>query len=808
MSLRNQARAVVVGGGVSGLSALYHLTQEGWTDVVLLERDELTSGTTWHSAAQCPQLAFNQLLLLLRQYTIALYRELAEDPDYPINYHCRTGGMRLLTDQDQVDACHHIISVAKGLGIDFELLDQAEASRRNPLLNPEGLLGALWDHLDGDIDPAQLCQALARRSRRAGAEIYRHCPAIGFTQKPNHEWIVHTARGDITAEHLVIAAGYRVNEVGAMLGIQYPVMAMEHMYFLTEDVPALIEREDRISMIRCPRDTFYMRQEKQGLLVGVYEYDCKTFGMEGIAADFVNALCPNDLDRCMPKIEAIFERLPCLQEVGIKSIINGPISYAADAGPLIGKQPGRRNLWSMNGIRVGIGEGGGYGKMLAQMMVHGETEWDTWQLDPRRLTHHANVEFTAVKAVEDYQCEFQWHMPHEHRPAGRCAKTSSLYSVLRSQGAEFGVVNGWERANFYKPSAGFVEEHSYRFPNWHQTVKNEVAAVQNSVGIAELSGFNRFEIRGQGAFRWIEQLTCSALPRNDGRVGLCYFLNHNGNIDVEATVVKWSDDHIWFCSAAAAEYHDWDWLNERLPNGGDIKITSLTNSYSLIVVAGPQARALMKSVCPRQAFEHAAFPWMAAKICSVGHVVATVMAVSFSGEQAFEIHVPNAQLYATYQILVDAGTAFDMRHFGMYAIESMRIEKGFGHWKADFITEFNPIEAGLSRFVDWHKSFPGKAGLENQVAIGNRRERILIAIDCDHTPAQVGETVFANGTPVGTITSAAWGYRSKQNLAMAYIDPDCAREDTQLSVYLLGEEVSAHVVGTSAYDTQHSRLQN
>ena len=433
--MKSNTRAVVIGGGIGGCSALYHLTQEGWNDVVLVERDELTSGTTWHSAAQCPNLAFNQLLIGLRSYTIDLYKELAEDPDYPINYHYAVGGLRLITDQQQLDACHHIISVADGMGVELELISPEQAAEKNPLLETHDLLAALYDPRDGDIDPAQLCQALARRSRNAGAEIYRHNPVIGLTQKANHEWIVHTRDGDIQCEHIVNAAGYRANEVGALMEIEYPIVSMEHMYFVTEPIDELVQREQRVAMVRCPRDRFYMRQEKQGLLVGVYEHDCKTFGMEGIDPDFANALCPDDLDRCLPRLENIFQRLPCLQEAGIQSIVNGPITYTADAGPLVGKTPGLRNTWSINGLRVGIGEGGGYGKMLAQMMVHGETEWDCWQLDPRRITRGATLEYTALKAIEDYQNEFQWHLPHEHRPAGRPLKTTPLYPVLQKEGA-------------------------------------------------------------------------------------------------------------------------------------------------------------------------------------------------------------------------------------------------------------------------------------------------------------------------------------------------------------------------------------
>ena len=675
--MKSHARVAIIGGGIGGLSALYHLTQEGWNDIVLLERNELTSGTTWHSAAQCPSLAFNQLLLLLRDYTIKLYKELADDPAYPINYHHSTGGMRLLTNQIHVDEAHHIMSVAKGLGLEFDLLDAAEAKRRNPLLNINGVLAALWDEKDGDIDPAQLCQALAARSRRGGAIIHRNMPVTGLAQKPNGEWLVTTDNGTITTEHIVVAAGYRVNEVGVLMGIKYPVIAMGHMYFITEDIPDLTARDDRIPMVRCPRATFYMRQEKKGLLVGVYEHDCKTFGMDGIDPDFVSALCPDDLDRLLPRMESIFARLPCLQEVGIKAVVNGPISYAADAGPLVGKQPGVHNCWSMNGLRVGvgIGEGGDYGKMLAQMMVHGETEWDTWQLDPRRITSFANTEYTTLKSIEDYRHEFRWRLPDEHRPAERPAKASPLYPVLKERGAEFGLVNGWERTTFYKPDAEFVESH--------------------------------------------------------------------------------------------------------------------TNTHTLLVIAGPKTRNLLAAVSPRTKWGQPDFPLLTAQPCFIGHVEALAIAISYSGEQAFELHVPNSQLYAAYEILRKAGEAFGLTHFGMYAIDSMRMEKGYGHWKGDFITEFNPIEAGLDRFVDMHKEFPGKAGLKARISAGKRKQRVLLKLDNTHAPAQPDEGVFLDRKPVGSITSAVWGYRTQKNLAMAYVDPAHATEGTFLEVLLIGQSTRA-----------------
>jgi len=789
--MKSQARVVVIGGGIGGCSALYHLTREGWSDVVLVERDELTSGTTWHSAAQCPNLAFNQLLIGLRSYTIDLYRELAEDPDYPINYHRAVGGLRLITDQQQLDACHHIISVADGMGVELELLSPVQAGEKNPLLETRDLLAALYDPRDGDIDPAQLCQALARRARKAGAEIYRHNPVVGLTRQANHEWIVHTRNGDIHCEHIVNAAGYRANEVGQLMGVEYPIVSMEHMYFVTEPIDELRDRQQRVAMVRCPRDTFYLRQEKQGLLLGVYEHDCKTFGVDGIDPEFTNALCPDDLDRCLPKIEAIFERLPCLQDAGIQAIVNGPITYTSDAGPLVGKTPGLRNAWSINGLRVGIGEGGGYGKMLAQMMVHGETEWDCWQLDPRRINPCSTLEYTALKAVEDYQHEFQWHLPHEHRPAGRPLRTTPLYPLLQEQGAQFGVVNGWERVSFFKPTADFVEQHGYGFNNWHAIVKQEVESLCNGVGLLELSGFNRYSITGPGARAWLDSLTCSNVPIKTGKVGLGYFLNGNGSIACEATLALLEDDHIWYGSAAAAELHDWDWLHERLPADSPIVIDSLTNDHTALVIAGPKSRELLAAISPRNDWSNEGFPGMSVCHCRLGHFDVVVMSVSFCGEPGYELHLPNQHLVGVYQLLQQHGEPLGLTGFGMYALESMRLEKGYGHWKSDLIDEYNPLEAGLARFVNLEKSFPGKKRLQAQLESGNRRERVLLVVECDTAPCQPGESVYQGNEVVGSITSAAWGFRMQKNLAMAYLEPEFAASGTRLEVSLLGQRYRA-----------------
>jgi len=798
--MKSHARAVIIGGGIGGCSALYHLTREGWSDVVLVERDELTSGTTWHSAAQVTNFGAIQVMVGLKSHSIRLYKELADDPEYPINYHHATGGLRLASTQDHLDGYHHFMSLAKGMGVAFELLDPAECQRRHPLITTDNLLGALWDPLDGDIDPAQLCQALARRARLAGAEIYRHTPVTGLTEKPGGEWIVHTGKGDIHCEMVVNAGGYRCNEIGAMMGVELPVASMEHQYLLTEPIPEIEALDFRVPLLRCSTDDFYSRQEKSGLLVGFYEQDCKTWCLDGIDPDFTNALCPDDLDRCIDTMEGTFKRLPCLNEAGIHTVVNGPITYTPDGVPLVGKIPGKRNAWCITGLRAGLGEGGGHGWLLAQMMVHGEACYDTWALDPRRFTRYANVEYTALKAVEDYQNEFRFHMPHEHRPAGRPMKTTPLYPLLKDMGAAFGVVNGWERALYFKPDDGFEEQHSFRFTNAFDVVAREVSAVQEGVGIMEVSGFNRFEITGEGVKDWLDPLFCSRVPKRAGRVGLTYFLNEDGNVKGEATLANLGPDRVWYGSAAAAEYHDMDWLRDRLPEDGSIRIESLTNDYTILVVAGPRSREVLARAAPRTDWSKNSFPWLSVRPVSIGNAEAVAMSVSFSGELAWELHIPNAQLYLAFRHLWSAGQEFGIKLFGLYATESMRLEKGFRHWKADLITEFNPIESRLDRFVDLEKPFVGKAGLEEMRTRGPRRQFVSMVLNSDEAPAQPGDSILADGRVVGTVTSADWGHRVGKNIAMGFVDPDHAEIGAKLTVEVIGEPVSARVCEPCLYD--------
>jgi len=766
----SQARVVVIGGGIAGCSTLYHLTELGWSDVVLVERDELTSGSTWHAAAQVTQFGGNQTMFGLKRHSIDLYRRLAADPDHPIDYHI-TGGMRTAYTPDHLDIYHYHVGMARGMGIDMEVIDPAEVAKRHPLLGTDKMLGAWWDPLDGYIDPSGITFALARQARKAGAEVSRFNPVENISTKANGEFIVHTKHGDIVCEKVVNASGYRVNEVGNMLGVEHPVTSMEHMYFLTDTLPELEALDFQVPVIRDPMNDFYSRQEKKGLLVGIYEQGCKTFGMNGIDPNFTKDLCPSDLDRCLDNMEHIFERMPALQEAGIHTVVNGPITYTIDGLPLVGQIPGLENAYCIIGLRAGIGEGGGHGKILADLIVHGECEWDAWCLDPRRFTQYANTEHTCVKAIEDYQNEFHYHMPHEHRPAARLARTTPLYAELNNNGAIWGVVNGWERALVYKPDdqPDFVDEHSFRFTPTQDLVANEIHALTSNVAVMEV---------------------------------LAYLLNPHGHVLAEATIAKLNDNTYWYGSAAASEWHDLDWLNQHKPD--DVFITELTNQYTTVVVSGPKSRELLQSLSPRNDWSKASFPWMQCRKVHLAHAGLIAMSISFSGELSYELHVPNEQLYLVWQVIQNAGKDFNLSKFGLYATESMRMEKGYRHWKADLIYERNPIESGLDRFVDLEKSdFIGKAALLKEIERGPVKQFVTLVVNCDIAPAHGGDSVYHGDALIGTVTSGGYGHRVKKNLAYAFIDPSHCKENTSLQIEILGKKYTAIVSPECAYDEEY-----
>ena len=801
-NLPGRARVVVIGGGVGGASTFYHLTEHGWRDVVLLERDELASGSTWHAAGQVTQFGAVQTMVGLKKYSVELYTRLAADPDSPITYRRDDGGIRLGYDQSDLDGYRHFVGMAKGMGVDFEVLGPAEMAAAHPLLDVTGLTCGLWDPVDGDIDPTGLVNGLCRAGVRNGGQVFRHTEVIGLEAHGDH-WLIRTTKGDVECEHFVNAAGYRVHQIGGFYGLESAVSSMEHQYFLTEQLPELKALDRRVPLIRDPGDDFYSRQEHEGLLVGIYEQGCKTWGRDHIPDDFAGKLEPPDLDRIADNMMRVMERLPVLQTAGIATVVNGPITYSGDGVPLVGKLPGVRNGYAMLGIRAGIGEGGGLGKVLAEIIVDGESEWDTWCLDPRRFTAYADEAYAAAKAVEEYQREFVFHRPDEHRPAGRKAKCTPLYDRLAAKGAEFGAINGWERVLYFRPDdAEFEHIPEFRFSTFHDQVGAEARAVRDLVGIVEISGFTRFDVQGEEAVDWFDHLTAGRMPAV-GRTGLAYVSDDQGRFRSEFTVTRLADDRFWLLSAAAAEWHDLDLLNEADPPDS-VAITNLTETHNALMVAGPRSREVLGAVTDHP-LDNTSFPWLSTREITIADTAVRALRVSFTGELGWELHFPTERSIAVYDALVAAGEPLDMVDFGLLAIESMRVEKNYRAWKQDLHTEYTVLEAGLDRFVDLTSDFRGRDAIVAQRNAGDRRRFVALEVSADEAAAHTGDPIWAGDELVGVVTSGAYGHTMNTNIALGYVNPAHAGPGTELAVDVIGIRRRAVVRPEPMFDPSHLR---
>ncbi len=798
----SRARVVVIGGGVGGASTFFHLTTHGWNDVVLIERDEWASGSTWHAAGQVTQFGTVQTMVGLKKYSCELYSRLAADPDRPITYRRDDGGIRLGYDQQDFDGYSHFVGMAKGMGVDFEVLAPSEMAEAHPLLDVTGLTCGLWDPVDGDIDPTGLVNGLVHAGRNNGGTAFRFTDCIGLTET-NDGWTVHTNRGDIECESIVNAAGYRVHQVGNFYGLESAVSSMEHQFFLTEELPELQELGRRVPLIRDPGDDFYSRQEHHGLLVGIYEQGCKTWGRDHIPVDFANKLEPPDLDRLEDNMMRIFDRLPILQTAGISSVVNGPITYSGDGVPLVGRLPGRRNAYCMLGLRAGIGEAGGLGKVLAEIIVDGQSEWDTWVLDPRRFTQYADEAYASTKAIEEYQREFVFDHPDEHRPAGRQAKVTPLTEVLAEKGAEFGAINGWERSLYFHPAENDFEHlPAFRFSNHHDQVAHEVQAVRAGVGVAEISGFTRFLVQGAEAIDWFDGLTAGRIPAV-GRTSLAYVSDEQGRFLSEFTMTRLTEDSFWLLSAAAAEWHDLDVLTDANPPES-VTITNLTHDHNALMIAGPRSRAVLAAITDAP-LDNASFPWLATRAVQIAGFDIVALRLGFTGELGWELHMPMEASIPVYQAIHAAGAEYDLIDFGLLATESMRVEKNYRAWKSDLHTEFTVLEAGLDRFVNMDKAFQGRDAIAAQRDAGHRRQFVAMQVDNNTAPAHTGDPIYSGDQLVGVVTSGAYGHHLKANIAMGYVEPTWAEPGTELSLDVIGHRCNATVCAEPMFDPDHAR---
>jgi dimethylglycine dehydrogenase len=800
------ARVVVIGGGAVGASCLYHLAKLGCTDTILLEQNELTSGSTWHAAGNVPTFSTSWTLLQLQNYSASLYRRLGAEADYPINYHV-VGSLRLAHTQERMDEFHQVRSMARLHGMDYEILGPNEIPIHHPFVTLDDIKGALWDPQDGDIDPAQLTQAFAKGSRDMGAKIRRLEKVIGLAAQPNGHWHISTNKGEIQTEIVVNAAGYRAGEIMALIGRSLPIVSMSHQYLITDKIPELAERKQRLPLLRDPDVSYYMRQEVDGLILGPYEFQATPMWFDRIPDDFSFQLWNQDLDRLEPYIQAAIERVPLLGMVGLRRVVNGPIPYSPDGNPYIGPERGLKNFYHCNTFTFGITQAGGAGRMLAEWVVNGRPEWDGWLLDRRRYTAYADQAYAAEKAVEVYQNEYAPSWPFEERPAGRHRRTSPLYAYLKQKGAHFGARGGWERATFFDPD-GIVHEPTLSFRrdrNWVPLVAQEVKAVREAVGIMDFPGFTKFEISGPGAESSLDRIVCSRLPKL-GRVRLTYALTPEGRLLSEFTITRTAPDCFYVVAAATAEWHDDDLLMQSLPTDGSVVVERTTEVMGTLIIAGPRSREVLGRVTNAD-LSNTAFPWMSARQISVGSINILALRLNYVGELGWELHAPLAVLPELYEKLWSAGTGHGIRDFGLYAMDSLRLDKCYRGWKTDLETGYSPLEALLDRFCDLTKpDFVGREALLAEHTRGPTRRFVPLTFDdSGSADAPFCAPVYANREAVGLITSGGWSHTLSASVALAYVRSDLAVPGTRLQIEILGDLYVATVQQEPLYDPRNLR---
>ena len=805
--LPSHARVVIIGGGAVGCSILWHLAERGWKDLLLLEKNELTAGSTWHAAGNCPNFSGNWGVMRMQRYSTQLYKTLGDKTGYPINYHV-TGSVRLAQGAARFDEFRHVAGLGRYYDIPLALETPEELKRRYPHLETHGLVGGLWDPDDGDIDPAQLSQAFAAGARAQGAVILRGCAVTGLAQNADASWSVETAEGGVEADIIINAAGYYAPRIGAMMGRFLPSVVMEHQYMITAEIPELAARSAKLPLLRDPDDSYYLRQERHGLLLGPYEHaGARTRWTDGdTPQDFSFQLFPDDLGRLESYIEKACARVPLLASAGVTKVINGPIPYAPDGLPLLGPVPGRRNAFEACAFTFGIVQAGGAGKIMADYILEGEPEWDMWSLDPRRYTDFVGKTYCEAKAVETYESEYAIGFPIEEKPAGRPAKTSPLYDCLKAQGAQFGARGGWERAVWFAQDGDERDAPpAWRRGPWFARVAEECRAVAATCGILDLTGFSRYEITGPHAAAWLAGLVTGALPKT-GKVALVYFCSPRGGALSEMTATRLGENHFWLITAAVAQWHDRDLLTHSLPADGSVKLEDITTRHGALVLAGPRSREIIGKVT-RAPLDTPAFPWLAARLIDIGPARVTALRVSYVGELGYELHAPMEHMAAVHALLREAGEPFGMRPFGMYALDSMRLEKGYLSWKGDITTEFTPLEAGLERFVSLGKpAFANKAALlaRRDAAPGHRL--VLMSMEGADIDAPYGSLILRDGAIAGFTTSAGYGHRTGLTLALGYVKAGFLTAGAQFDVQVLGRTSKARVLAKPPYDPDNLKL--
>ena len=813
--MRNDAQCVIIGGGAMGVGLLYHLAHEGWTDTLLIEKGELTSGSTWHAAGLVPNFIGSLNMAKVHAYGIDLYKALEAETGMSTGWH-GCGAIRLAVTEDQADWYRYVQGVLGSLGIESHLISPDEVRQRVPLMgSTDDIILGFWTPNDGWSDPTGSTNAMAVGARQLGAEIARHTLVTAVDQLPDGRWKVTTDKGEVTCDHVVNAAGHYSPQLGAMSGIDVPIVSMIHQYLITESLPEMAAQDVEMPVIRDPRSSCYYRREIDSLLIGPYETrNSITYGLDGIDWNLHFHLTPPDLEQLAPWLEISAERFPIFAEAGIKQVVSGPITHTPDGGYLMGPAPGVRNYWMCAGASIGITQGPGAGKFLAQWMVHGQTEINVREMDPRRFGPWSDLDYTIAKSVDEYHEMYQVRMPGEYRSAGRPLKRTPIAERLDALGAQWQDVWGWERPRYY----GEPEDYSWRRSNAHDIVAAECTGVRERVGIADLTAFAKFEVTGTDASALLGRLSANRLPTRDGGTRLVHMLTDLGGIECEMTVTRLADDRFYLNSAIAGTTHDHDWLVQHVLPGEDVSVADCTDGTAILAVTGPRARDVL-AACTDADLSCDAFPWLTAREVHVAGVPVTAMRVSYVGELGWELHHPIDRMPDLYDALVAAGEPHGMVHFGSYAMNAMRIEKAYKAWGGELTTEITPIEAGLDRFVDLDtpgRDFIGRdATLVRRDAAGpdlTGLDMVLVYCEVDATDSDCrgNEPTYdpaGDGSrAMGITTGGAWGHTVGKSLAFAYVDPAFREPGSTFEIALFGGRHTATVLAEAAHDPSNERL--
>lgn len=806
--MKSHAKVVVIGGGVVGCSVLYHLTKFGWTDAVLLERSELTSGSTWHAAGGMHTINGDPNVAKLQKYTVELYKEIEEYSGQDVGLHM-TSGMMLAATNERFDWMKSILAKGRYMGLEAELLTPKEAHDLMPLLDPDQFVGAVFDPVEGHLDPYGTTHAYAKSAKKNGAEIYLHTKVEDLVQREDGSWRVITNQGEIVAEHVVNAAGLWAREVGRMVGLELPVLAMEHMYLITEDMPEVIEFNQTRGkeLMHCVDfdGEIYLRQERNGMLMGTYEKACRPWSPISTPWDFGHELLAEDIDRISPELEVGFRHFPAFNRAGIKKIINGPFTFSPDGNPLVGPVRGLRNFWSACAVMAGFSQGGGVGLALANWMIHGDPGFDVFAMDVSRYGDFATLAYTNAKVRENYSRRFSIRYPNEELPGARPLLTTPIYDRLKAAGAVFGASYGLETPLWFAPE-GVKDAFSWRRSTDFETVGAEAHAVREGVGLMETSGFAKYAITGEGAEAWLDRLLACRIPQV-GRMTLAPMLKDDGKLIGDFTLAKLGEEDFLLIGSGIAEDYHMRWFEAHLPEDGSVSLKALKLELVGLSIAGPKARDVLAGLTHLDVSD-AAFPFLDIRRMDLGMAPVIVGRVSYTGDLGYEIWMkPEYQRYL-FELLMEKGAASGIRLFGLRALNALRVEKSFGSWAREYRPLYGPVEAGLGRFIATGKDadFIGKVAAMKEKADGGALRLRTFVLEARDADVIGDEPIYLDGVVRGWVTSGGYAHTSGVSVAMGYVSKEIADRSDGWSIELLGEILPARLQANPLFDANGQRI--